>query len=297
MKKNGIVILAIGDDYRNKWTLYSKPSIEKYCDRFDLELVVLTEPIDTSDRAKSRSAAWQKCLIGSIPEVKNLNRAMWMDSDIVVNNANAGNLFDLVPSGKIGGSESFTFFNKPFYRFILSEMFKFWEKAGIQYIHNLTGKEFYQNFGIDTELNEVIQTGVILMEPDKHNEIFERAYYQYEEKGSSAWNYEMRPLSYEIVKSGLFHEVDDRYNFLVSNYLTAFYPDAQKAYTLSKSESYIQRLMTFFKSENIKIWQDAYLQKAILTAYSNACFLHFAGCQNLIPLLKTKVEMSKQEFM
>jgi len=297
MKRNGIVILAVGEDYLNKWKTYSKPSVEKYCERFDLELVVQTELLDVSDRAKSRSAAWQKCLIGTLPEVKKLDRVVWMDSDIVVNNANAGNIFELVPEGKIGGSEAFTFFNKPYYKFILSEMFKFWEKAGVQYIHNLTGKEFYQNYGIDTELNDVIQTGVMVMEPAQHAEIFERAYHNYEEKGSSAWNYEMRPLSYEIVKSGMFHEVDDRYNFLVSNYLTGFYPDAQNGYTLTKSETYIQRLIAFFKSQNIKVWQDSYLEKAIVTAYSNASFLHFAGCQTYIPLLGVRTGLSKQDFM
>ncbi len=297
MKKNGIVIMAIGDDYLNKWKVYSKASVEKYCDRFNLELVLITQVPDSSERANARSSSWQKCLIGNLPETKNLNRLLWMDSDIVVNNANAENLFDIVPQGKIGGSEAFTFFNKPFYRFILSEMFNYWEKQGIQYIHNLTGNEFYRNFGIETDLNEVIQCGVFLMEPDLHNEIFERAYYQYEDKGSSAWNYEMRPLSYEIMKSGLFHEVDDRYNFLVSNYLTAFYPEAQRIATLSKTENYLLRLMNYLKVSNIKVWQENYLEKAIVTAYSNAGFLHFAGCQNLIPVLKTRTELSKQDFM
>jgi hypothetical protein len=107
----------------------------------------------------------------------------------------------------------------------------------------------------------------------------------------------MRPLSYEIVKSGLFHEFDDRYNFLVSNYLTAFYPEAQRMETLTKTENYILRLMNYFKVKNIKVWQETNLEQAVVTAYSNACFLHFAGCQNLIPVLKTRTELSKQDFM
>ena len=45
----------------------------------------------------------------------------------------------------------------------------------------------------------IVQTGVMVLSPKHHREVLEHAYHAYEDRG---FNYEMRPLSHEILRAG-----------------------------------------------------------------------------------------------
>src|ERR1051326_3225552 len=61
--------------------------------------------------------------------------------------------------------------------------------------------------------------GVLVLSPLHHREIFEHVYRQYEDKGGPGWNYEMRPLSFEIQERSLQHLIDARFNVLLGFWL------------------------------------------------------------------------------
>ena len=64
MTKQAIVTLAIGADYAERFEHHCRANWSAYAKRHGFDLIVITEPLDTSDRARRRSPAWQKCLAG-----------------------------------------------------------------------------------------------------------------------------------------------------------------------------------------------------------------------------------------
>ena len=81
-----IVTLATGV-YLELWEIYARPAWQLFCDRHGYDLVVLTEPLDTSHRAVSRSIAWQKLICFEHPRLAGIDHLIWLDSDIVINPA------------------------------------------------------------------------------------------------------------------------------------------------------------------------------------------------------------------
>src|SRR6185437_2993264 len=97
-----IVTLVAGDSYQRLWNLYSRPSWERYAARHSYRLIVLDRALDESAQwGAERSLAWQKLLILGRPELQGVDRVLWLDSDIVINDA-APCAVDGVPEEKIG---------------------------------------------------------------------------------------------------------------------------------------------------------------------------------------------------
>ena len=116
--KKAIVTLAIGEDYINRWRAFCEPNWKAYAKKYGYELIIFDKPLDNSIRASSRSAAWQKCLILDQVAVNKFDRVVWMDSDIVINDALALDIVSLVPKESIGGTDAFSFYTGKFYSFL-----------------------------------------------------------------------------------------------------------------------------------------------------------------------------------
>ena len=56
-----IVTLALGNSHYQDWLNYSKPSLVKYCENNNLNLMIQTESMDNSMRYEK--ATWQKLLL------------------------------------------------------------------------------------------------------------------------------------------------------------------------------------------------------------------------------------------
>ena len=48
--KKAIVTLTIGKKYENLFNTYCKNSWEKYCDKFDYDLIVINQNLDDSEK-------------------------------------------------------------------------------------------------------------------------------------------------------------------------------------------------------------------------------------------------------
>jgi len=135
------------------------------------------------------------------------------------------------------------------------------QSRGRELVVNRSPRDYYRNFGIDTDLNEVIQCGLLVITPKLHLAPFEICYVDYEAKihpGTGyRYNLEMRPLSFEIVRRGWHHFIDQRFNLILSNYLYLAAP------YLSHSDDQ-QALLP-------------HRRLAVTAALTHAHFLHFAG--------------------
>ncbi len=210
--RKAIVTLAIGDRYLQHWKTNCEANWRAYGAQHGFDVICFDKPLDDSARARKRSPAWQKCLILGQDALQRYDRVVWVDSDVLINHQVAPAIDDGVPLEKVGATEEFTFADNVGYqpRQLLERLYVYWNKS----IVNPTGQEYYKNYGLPSEFAKVVQTGVLVLSPRHHRSLLETVYYNHEEKGGPEWNYEMRPLSYELLKADVVHWIDPRFNLV-----------------------------------------------------------------------------------
>ncbi|HEX3485240.1 MAG TPA: hypothetical protein VHT51_09275 [Micropepsaceae bacterium] len=262
MTKKAIVTLAIGAAYAERFERSCRRNWTAYCERHGFDLVVITEPLDTSARARQRSPAWQKCLILGANGLADYERVVWVDSDIVLNPA-APSVVDGVPIERIGVTDEHTYPTPEARQAILGGII-----AASPEAPGLGGKSYWTGWrdagawhaalGLPGGQRHIVQTGVMVMSPKHHREMLEHVYHAYEDGGC---NYEMRFLSHEILSRDLQHWLDPRFNALV----WWLFLQANTGSGRVTTQADIQRFLTEIHARNY--------------------FLHFAGCAHLMPLV------------
>jgi len=263
--KTAIVTLAIGDKYGRMFRKWFLPGWKQYAARHGIDILVIDEPIDTSTRAQQRSPAWQKCILHRHPKTRQYNQIAWIDADVRINPM-APNIFDSCPVGKVSAVDDYASPSRAEHDSLLAGLYAKWDSSGIEYIRNLTPQEYHGRFGLMCSHDHVVQTGVMVFAPDISESLFEKVYNNYEDRGHASWNYEMRPLSYEILESGLVNWINPRFNSMWLAYEQLYYPFLRKYAHL---ELQIMRLISLGRV-NLK-------RECVANAFDNSFFLHFAG--------------------
>jgi hypothetical protein len=93
MRHNTIVTLAIGDHYRNILQI-SRPGIERYAERINADLHVITEK-ETAETTPH----WEKFQI--LDFLGSYDRVLYVDADVLIRKS-CPNLFDIVPETHLG---------------------------------------------------------------------------------------------------------------------------------------------------------------------------------------------------
>jgi hypothetical protein len=275
--RNAIVTLAVGAEYIERFERHCRADWSAYCRRHDLDLVVIDRPLDTSERARGRSPAWQKCLILSAPELKDRERVVWVDADICINPA-APSILDGVPAEKVGVTDEHRFPSANSRQHLLDAIIASCPSEGDY------GKSFWEVWrepgawhaftGLPKGQKHIVQTGVMVLSPEHHRGLLEDVYEAYEDGGGerfkrtsepadlkkAGWG-EMRPVSHEIQLRGLQHWMDPRFNALVWWMFLDW--SIRKPAPPSEAE----------------------LAQFVRDAYRKSYFLHFAGAAHLMPLL------------
>lgn len=271
-----IVSLVLGELYQNRFRRQCYANWKSYASRHGLDLIVFEEPLDDSARAKSRSPAWQKCLAVTDDRVRHYEQVAWIDSDILIS-PTAPNIFDAVPAETVGAVADFAYPSPEEYRLRLTAMEHRWRAQGTTIVSALTPHAYYEAFGLPG-LDHVAQTGVIVLSPEFHRDIFRGVYAQYEDRGSAAFHYEMRPLSYEVVRSGRVTWLNPRFNMVISFGL----PD-QYLNDLTTPYSLLDRVGV--KAELPLSQRQRRMKGAYRALFRDSYFLHFAGRQHEMFLL------------
>jgi hypothetical protein len=258
--QKAIATIAIGDRYYPAWKKFCEPNWKQYADRYGFDLVCLDRPLDTSERARTRSVAWQKCLILAQDFAGNYDQIVWIDSDIMFN-ACAPDVTAGVPLDKVGAAYETTF--SPVY---LKRAFKLWPTSIINY----TPQECYSTYGLPADCDKVLNTGVMVLSPHFHRTILEHVYYAYEEKGGREWHMEMRPLSYELVKADAVHWIDPRFNLMWPSEEIMHYPFLLQPPARRGLRARIERKIRTVALRSV--------HAACLNAsFQSSFFLHFGG--------------------
>ncbi len=274
MRRKVIITIAIGEVSRQRWQTYCEANWQKYTNKYGYDLICHSSALDVSERAQKRSPAWQKCLILTDEVCKKYERVVWMDADILINYKGAPDIAEQVPLEKIGGINALFFCRDGLLASLHRQYLELWKRLQMSFIEDRTGQDYYKNYGISTDLSEVMQTGVLILSPKHHKNLLEKVYYGYEAREGAMWkySYEMRALSYEIINSRQYCFIDGRFNYLFHHYLAAFHSGLffrmmGLAEATSGGRRFLRRLRDHFE-----------LKQAMKSAFSKSFFLHFAGC-------------------
>lgn len=271
VSNKAIVTIAAGKRFQRMVNNICRENWQFYADKHGYDLIIVNEPFDKSD---NRCAAWQKCLVLSQEWSKKYDRIVWIDTDIIIN-PNSPDIAEDVPEDKIGAVNEFSFPTREEYQIALSRMYEHWTNLGFNPTINYSAIEYYKNFGIECNFEDVVQTGVMVFNSKIHWELLEYVYYNYEEKGL---NYEMRPLSYEILNNNFQYWIDKKFNMHIQFLKALYYP-----YLL---ELNFDKPSFWNKKEILKL--------NIETMFKNSYFLHFTGATNEMPLLNWKKFIGKK---
>lgn len=277
MKRNALVTLVTGNQFRATFAAWFHAGWKRYCEMHGLDLIVIDRVLDDSSRAAQRSAAWQKCLVCQHSAVKQYDQVAWVDADIRIR-PSAPNIFTGVPHEMIGAVDDYATPSAEEHEMVLRRVYQEWDKRDVKYVNNVTAHDFYKNFGLGG-FDSVVQTGVLVFSPRLHPDIFQRTYDDYEDKGDSSWNYEMRPLSYEIMKTGLVRWISPKFNMPWSIYQQLFYPFLGDH---SRIRALLHRVFGTRRG--------SLRRKCVQSAFLNNYWLHFAGRSSDFVLLHPNAE-------
>ena len=235
------------------WSTRFKKTWEKYAEIHGYDIVVIDDYIDVSEKGKSRSPHWQKCLILEHPKVKKFDDVVWIDSDILINYHTAPCIVEHNASGKIGAvTQGDRFPNREKIDNVLMRMRSGTPAEWMRDNPAITYPEMYMRAGLAGDINDVINTGVLVLKPERHAALMRRVYDEGVENRFSAK--ENMPLSYRLLKDGMVNPLDIRFNKLWDEAYFEAYP--------------------FFKVENFRADQRM-AALCVNMAFQNAYFLHF----------------------
>jgi hypothetical protein len=261
--KRALATLVVGQTCRQRFAARAAASFRAYAKAHGLSLVVLDRLIDDSPRGRARSPAWQKCLLFEHPRLRACDQVLWLDADIVLHPA-APDVFSEVPVGTLGAVEQFTSPTARDYAAARERIRRHLAGQGLAQPDDDTPQAFYRHYGLDNGPDAVVQTGVMVLTPEAHAPAMAAAYAEDRRPDSRAMLFEMRPLSYHLLRAGPVRWLDPRYNTLWATALANRYPFLMDQAFLNACRDRPDIL--------------ARLKAACIGAvFDDAYFLHFAG--------------------
>ena len=248
-----LVTLAIGDAFKRWWGTYARASWAAYAGRHGYDIVVIEDYIDDGARGRARSPHWQKCLILEHPRVAQYKSAVWVDADILINPHTAPCIVAATAAGRIGAvTHSSKHFNEEKLANIQDRQAGLLPQAWVRENPRMPARELYGRAGLGNDIDDWINTGVLALQPKTHAPVLRQVYERYAENEYTAK--EMMPLSYHLLKQGLVHALDTRFNKLWDEILVEHYP-----FLLAPEVRRDHRLVAL----------------CVNAAYHNSFFLHF----------------------
>ena len=281
MARKAIITLVVGERYRCNFARHSYQNWKAYTERYGLDLIIVETLPDLSPRGLSRSAAWQKCLVMAGEPARNYEQVAWVDADIIINTRTAPNIFEPVGLHEIGAVQDYAYPSRAAYRARLEELYRRWSARGVTFVDNLTPELFLQNWGLKP-MDSVVQTGVLVVNPELHGPLLRYTYDAYEDKGPAEWNYEMRPLSYEILSNAAVRWIDLKFNVVVD-----FGIDDGELDLFLEPPSLTERIAGKLGLSGMPLLfaRNRRLTRVYKRLLDESYFLHFAGRQQDMALL------------
>ena len=165
-RSKALVTLVVGAKYIDAWKKWCEPNWRDYAQRFGYDLICLDRALDNTERARNRSVSWQKCIVLDQDFAQKYERVVWLDADIIINNAVSPDIVDGVPLEKVGAVDAFSIPSRQLCIDSLERCFELSESAGGEVIWETTPQEYHSNYGFPPAMhNAVVQCGVMVLSP------------------------------------------------------------------------------------------------------------------------------------
>lgn len=255
--RQAIVTVLVGETYVETWRVMCQPNWQAYADRHGFDLIVIAHLPDMSERGQGRSPAWQKLLVLDQPWSGAYERIVWVDADIVISN-HAPNILAVVPDpARIGASLSGAQFSEAEKHIYFERLHKVVVEPRLADLAwQFTEDNGFAESEIDREGARMLNTGVLVMNPRRHNALLKEIY----ASDSASRLYEQPALSHEIARRDLLTAITPRFNWVIHERRILDFADVE---TLEHPE--MPRLVAHLRNELAK-----------------AYFLHFAGSMNIM---------------
>jgi hypothetical protein len=220
LTKKALVTITIGDEYKSYWDQHCKDNWEGYAEKHDYDIVLIEDYIESDP--KDRAPNWQKLLLFDHSDLKDYDRVVWLDSDIVINYPQAPCIVSETQPGKVGCvnyQQALPSFEDRKSGYFRAQQLS--ENESLRKAAPITFRERYELVGLEDGPNDFINAGVLVLEPT-HKQFLRKVYEDYDNRKHSfeenVW------LSYELLKEDLIDPVDPRFNKLLVYELAQNYP-------------------------------------------------------------------------
>ncbi|WP_207476463.1 hypothetical protein [Arenibaculum pallidiluteum] len=214
-----VVSVVCGEAYQQSFRQWYLPTWERYCRRHGFDLFLIEAPIDRNVDLSVKSIHWQKLLVASLPPMKRYARMVWIDADILINDGIAPDITAGVPEGSIGVvdatpwmTEADDVFNQ-YGRFLFLDALSMSAARGADgrrvVVADMSVADMYRLKGLVPPCDRFINTGVFVCSPRLHGDFLFDVYLRY---GRDLWDFENSAMSWEILRSGMQHFIDPRFN-------------------------------------------------------------------------------------
>jgi hypothetical protein len=248
-----LVTLLIGDAYLGFWKAHCEATWRRYAARHGYDIVIIDTPIDPGPKASERSLHQQKCLILEHPAVRQYEDVVWVDADIVIDDKDAPCIVDANSSDKVGGVTSRDAYATA--EKMENRLYRIRALNNLLEIAALADAPFsavYERAGLLGDVEEMMNTGVLVFKPDHHADVLRTVYETYDQNPFSG--FENLPLAHHLLKRDMVNRLDPRFYRLLG-------------------EEIVERYLFLMFDE----LSDDHLIKSlcVYTAFNNAYFLHF----------------------
>jgi hypothetical protein len=261
--KRALVSLVVGDAYKRRFAAVAAAPLRAYAKTHGLALVVLDRLLDDSECGRARSPAWQKCLIFRHERLRACEQVAWLDADIVVR-PGAPSVFEGVSPETFGAADHFASPTPEAFTLAAAAIRAYQRRFGIEAAEEATAGEFYARYGFADGPDKAVQTGVLVLTPEVHGPLLEAAYRENRRPDGREMLFEMRPLSWHLLRGSAVTWLDPRFNAVWATALFTRYPFlADPAFQAAWRDR--PDLFAQLKARCLDAWGD------------EAYFLHFAG--------------------
>lgn len=246
--------------YNEIWENSCSTSWNKWATKNHYSIIRFKSEIDNSDRAKSRSHAWQKLLAIASNEAQDFDYCYWVDADTFINpnspdptkGIDTSEISVTLETGSPYSQDSQVIKQSWLEAYKTSHNNVSWDKRG-----------YFESWGFDSKNRPLFNTGLIGFSPKKHSSFFKDIYTFWEEGGSDTLWGEMIPVNLAIQAKHKQHQVlDSRYNRLAFPW----------SYAWSSQETRRTAMALLNAVEEINFEEDFIRQ-----IFNESYFLHLAG--------------------
>ena len=272
-KRKAIVIMAVGERHR-RLLRAARGQFEKYCDKCNAELIVCTQPPDPAFR---RTIITQKLLLPKL--VKAFDWVAVFDLDVVISD-NAPSIFAHADESKGFGAVLSPRGTQGF-RNYYAKLPEVLRESSTSYFLD-------RGFPGHPSLVGAINGGVVLYNPAKVSDLFERWYYSAFEERPCADVFRHReiftqdegPMAYLTQTNGLFFALDEKFN---TEIIYQLYSDLNSQVIRVIGTKYFRGLVRLHKKFYPPAFAYPSLYKDFVKTQLGLCYgLHFSAGYPLV---------------